>query len=52
VGVDRAGSIYAAGSTDSRRFPTANALQPALAAGIDGFITKYIPGGRSRAYST
>ncbi len=26
VGVDRAGSVYAAGSTDSRRFPAPNAL--------------------------
>ena len=52
VGVDRAGAVYAAGSTDSRAFPTKNAIQPALAAAIDGFVTKYDPGGRSIAYST
>jgi hypothetical protein len=45
-------SIDAAGSTDSRRFPTSDALGPVLAAGIDGFVTKYNPGGRSLAFST
>ena len=52
VGVDRTGAIYAAGSTDSRAFPTKNAIQPTLAAAIDAFVTKYDPGGRSIAYST
>jgi hypothetical protein len=52
IGVDPTGSVYTAGSTDSRTFPTANPLQGSLAAGIDGFVTKLNPGGRSIAYST
>ena len=51
VAVDAAGNAYAAGSTTSTNFPTANPLQGSLKGTIDGFITKLTPAG-TLVYST
>ena len=41
-----------AGSTDSKRFPVADAFQTKLAGSIDGFVTRYAPGGTRMLLST
>ncbi len=47
VAVDDAGATYAAGYTDSRGFPTANAAQPAYGGGgYDAFVVKLDAAGR------
>ncbi len=50
--VDPVGDIYLCGGTDSTDFPTQKALQPALAGGKDGFITKVFRTGDKLIYST
>jgi uncharacterized protein (TIGR03437 family) len=64
IAVDSQGFILVAGTTQSSNFPTANALQPHLAAGTcstfngasvpcsDGFVARLAPNGASLAYST
>jgi len=53
VAVDGVGNAYVAGSTNSANFPTANALQAALAsADRDGFVTKLNAAGSALVYST
>jgi hypothetical protein len=44
VAGDKAGNIYVTGYTLSPDFPTANAIQPAWANGIETFLTKFKPG--------
>ena len=51
VAVDSLGNAYVTGTTDSPNFPTANALQPALA-GQNVFITKINASGTALVYST
>ncbi len=51
--VDGSGHVYICGDTDSPDFPvTAGVVQPSLAGGFDGFITKLSPDGSSVVYST
>ena len=50
--MDASGVVHVAGSTDSRRFPLEQPIQPALAGRIDGFVARYAPGGRSLVFST
>jgi hypothetical protein len=40
IAIDDAGDAYVVGSTRSANFPTANALQPLIAADTDGFVAK------------
>jgi hypothetical protein len=40
IAVNRQGSAYVAGGTDSADFPTFKALQPALRGSSDAFVTK------------
>ncbi len=50
--LDSEGNVYIAGATESINFPTAAALQPALAGAADAFLTKLNPGGTVLVYST
>jgi hypothetical protein len=50
--VDENANAYVTGSTDSRNFPTSNAVQPKIGGYIDAFATKIVAGGRALAYST
>ncbi len=52
IAVDASGSAYVTGSTSSTDFPTANALQPALAGNGNAFITKFNASGSALVYST
>ena len=52
IRVDASGFIYVTGETASTNFPVVNALQPALAGGVDGFLVKLAPGGASIIYAT
>jgi PKD domain/Beta-propeller repeat len=52
IAVDSAGNAYVTGTTPSSDFPTANALQPALAGDSDAFVAKLNPAGTALAYST
>jgi hypothetical protein len=53
IGVDAAGSAYAAGVTSSADFPvTAGALQGILSGSTDAFVTKLDTTGTALAYST
>jgi hypothetical protein len=52
VAVDSLGNAYIAGSTTAANFPTAFAVQPHLAGGADGFLTKVNPAGSQLVYST
>ena len=61
IAVDRAGSAYVTGNTDSADFPTRNALasrspsrpcDSQVPCPLDVFVTKLRPSGRSIAYST
>jgi hypothetical protein len=58
VAVDAGGHAYAVGSTNSRNFPVANAIQPNPGSPVDfaqsgdAFITKINPAGSSLGYST
>jgi hypothetical protein len=51
VAVDAAGSAYLAGHAGPG-LPTARALQPALAGGLDAFVAKLEAGGSTLAFST
>jgi hypothetical protein len=52
IAVDSAGSAYVTGYTYSPDFPvTAGAFDPSRA-GLDAFVTKFTPDGRSLVYST
>jgi len=51
IAVDCQGYAYVAGDTDSRNFPTLNAIQPALAGGFDAVVAKLDPTG-ALVYST
>jgi hypothetical protein len=53
VAVDSGGSAYVTGTTTSRDFPTANALQPQFGGGrYDAYIAKLNPEGTALVYST
>ena len=53
IAVDATGAAYLAGQTASSNFPTAAALQPAHAGGInDAFVSKLDAAGRALTYST
>ena len=52
IAVDGAGNAYVTGSTPSTNFPTANALQPTLGGGYDGFVAELNPTGSAFVYST
>ena len=56
IAVDRSGSAYVVGVTDSVDFPTRNPLQAAPATGVppapDMFVTKLTPDGSALDYST
>jgi photosystem II stability/assembly factor-like uncharacterized protein len=52
VAIDPAGNVYVTGETHSDDFPTVNALQPARAGYMDGFISKLDPTGSKLVYST
>ena len=52
IAVDAKGVIHVAGSTDSRRFPTEQALQDKLAGHIDAFVARLAKGGRDVLMST
>ena len=52
VAVDSFGNAYVAGNTSSTDFPLAVPFQPALAGGLDGFVTKLNAAGSALDYST
>ncbi len=52
IAVDFEGNVYVVGFTGSTNFPTANALQGALAGSTDVFVAKLNPSGNSFVYST
>ncbi|MBI2928429.1 MAG: SBBP repeat-containing protein [Verrucomicrobia bacterium] len=53
IAVDSAGSAYVSDATESRDFPTVNAVQPNFGGGSqDAFVTKLSPDGAALVYST
>ncbi len=52
IAVDSSGSAVVVGQTNSTGFPTANALQPALAGSADVFVARLNPEGTALVYST
>jgi hypothetical protein len=52
IAVDEVGNAYVTGETFSTGFPVENPLQPNLAGGNDGFVTKLNSTGRALVYST
>jgi hypothetical protein len=52
IAVDSAGNAYITGQTQSRNFPTANALQPDYGGNGDAFVAKINPSGSALVYST
>jgi hypothetical protein len=53
IGVDAAGEALVTGFTDSRDFPTANAVQASYGGGVkDVFVTRLSADGSTRLYST
>jgi Beta-propeller repeat len=52
IAVDTSENVYLTGDTSSTDFPTANALQPTLAAQKNAFVTKINAGGTALVYST
>jgi len=52
IALDASGNAYVTGFTSSPDFPTANAVQPALAGLEDAFVTKINASGSALVYST
>jgi hypothetical protein len=53
IAVDRQGSAYVTGQTDSTDFPMANALFPVFGGGsLDSFVTRLNPSGSALEYSS
>jgi len=52
IAVDARGAAVIAGATRSADFPVRNAFQPALAGGIDAFVTRVAPAGDALEWST
>jgi len=53
IAADATGNAYVAGYTNSREFPTVNAVQSAFGGGdADGFVFKLNPAGSAFVYST
>jgi len=53
LALDAAGNVYVTGSTSSRNFPLANALQGSFGGGtLDAFVTKLNANGTALVYST
>jgi hypothetical protein len=52
IKLDAASNIYLAGFTRSTDFPVANAVQAALAGGMDSFLSKFNPSGSGFLFST
>ncbi|MDX2034932.1 MAG: FG-GAP-like repeat-containing protein [Blastocatellia bacterium] len=52
VAVDSAGNAYVGGQTSSLDFPAIGATQSALAAGLDGFVTRLNAAGSQILFST
>jgi uncharacterized protein DUF4214/beta-propeller repeat-containing protein len=52
MALDAAGNIYVAGWTSSTDFPVANAKQPVTGGGVDAFVAKLNPAGRTLLYAT
>jgi hypothetical protein len=52
IAVDRAGSAYVTGNTQSADFPTHAPFQPALHGSVDAFLSKLSADGSALVYST
>jgi len=52
ITVAPSGSASVTGVTNSTNFPTVAALQPTAGGGMDAFVTRLAPGGRTLTYST
>lgn len=52
IAVDAEGYIYVAGWTESSNLPVVNAWQAGLAGGVDAFVAKITPDGKSLIYCT
>lgn len=52
VAIDGEGFVYLVGQTDSTSFPVVAAAQPSNAGGVDLFVAKLTPDGRSIVYAT
>jgi hypothetical protein len=54
IGVDKTGSAYVGGQTDSPDFPVLNAFDPTFNASkeMECFLTKFAPTGKTLTYST
>jgi hypothetical protein len=52
TGIDANDNVYVAGYTQSKNFPTVNALQSSLAGSRDAFAAEFSSSGQSVAYST
>jgi hypothetical protein len=52
IAVDLLGRAYVAGSTDSRDFPTVNAIQPTSGGSGDAFVARFTADGSALNYST
>ncbi len=52
IAVDGAGAAYVTGATESKDFPTRNALQGANGGGRDAFVAKLTPSGGVLSFST
>jgi hypothetical protein len=52
TGIDANDNVYIAGYTQSKNFPTVNALQSSLAGSHDAFAAEFSSSGQSVAYST
>jgi hypothetical protein len=52
IAVDRTGSVYVVGLTNSLNFPTKNAVQPRISDIYDVFVAKLTPDGTALDYAT